>query len=185
LSPDDVEVVSRGGYDIIFDSSTGFTRYVVEPTHDAEPFHHFGAGCTTLSLVDEMDTIELRFEDLSCKLEVDAWELMWYIVTEEFVTFDVWLSTDGIANICESVASGDPDQPGVSAPPYDIYHIPCGQRRNASCWEFDICPDTSYGWIDDSSDDLIDDDTYMDWYGWGVSSGTTTPSYEWEVFFED
>jgi hypothetical protein len=73
--------VSRGGYDDLLGSlnPTHPLRFVIEPTHDAEPFHHFGPGCTTVHYVTESDIIELRTEDQSCKLEIDAWELIWYL----------------------------------------------------------------------------------------------------------
>jgi len=102
-------LVSRGGYDSLFDPSEEQTIFVIEPTHEAEPFHHFGQGCTRIFDVEDCDIIELRNEDQSCKLEIDGWEMLWYVpdLTENR-HFDVWLTRDGIANICLSVLAGIP-----------------------------------------------------------------------------
>lgn len=102
-------MVSRGGYDALWDPTPYPTIFVVEPTHEAEPWHHFGPGCTKLFGVNLDDIIELKNEDHSCKLEIDGWEMIWYVPDlEENFHFDVWLTRDGIANICLSVLAGTP-----------------------------------------------------------------------------
>jgi len=186
-------LVSRGGYDSLFDPSEEQTIFVIEPTHEAEPFHHFGPGCTKIFGLDECDIIELRNEDQSCKLEIDGWEMIWYLpdclpldeepfedCSNDNLHFDVWLTRDGIANICLSVFAGY-----VVENPFLSLYVSCGldglglfDEAPTYCWEWDICPDTSYGWVDETADELATDNSFIDWYGgWGLS-GEAIPSYE-------
>ena len=41
--------------------------------------HHFEEGCTIIKGLEEDEFITFQLEDKSCILEVDAWELLWYI----------------------------------------------------------------------------------------------------------
>ena len=82
--------------------------------------------------------------------------------------FDVWLSADGKANICENKWS----QRFAT-----VLDIECGDRPDAICWEWDICGN------DDphkSSDEQEADDAFLDWFGgWGnMGSTMAAPSYE-------
>jgi hypothetical protein len=73
-------------------------------------------------------------------------------------------------------------------------YVPCGidgvvDDEPTLCWEWDICPDTSYGWIDESPDELATDNSFIDWYGgWGLS-GEAIPTYDVDPgiaqFFEE
>lgn len=117
--------------------------------------------------VSNVEVVELRLaEDSSCTLEVDVWELLWYIDTTENVHFDVWLKTDGVANICENVNSGVNAMVGE-----------CGDKEDATCWEWDICPSESYfSFYDDDEDDDADD-AYLDWFFGSSFDGMGIGSY--------
>ena len=56
----------------------GSDHYVIEPTHEVLD-HHFEEGCTIIQGLEEEESITFQLEDKSCILEVDAWELLWYI----------------------------------------------------------------------------------------------------------
>ena len=75
--------------------------------------------------------------------------------------FDVWLTEDGQAAICESEDNTE-----------DGYILNCGKKAGGLCWEWDICSaqvdlfgDIGY---EEDLEELAEADSWLSWYGgWG------------------
>jgi hypothetical protein len=48
------------------------------------------------------------------------------------------------------------------------------------CWEWQLCPDTSYGWVDEDADELVTNESFLDWYGGWNFGVETIDSYDFD-----
>ena len=156
-------LISRDGYDLL-DGGDDCDRFIIYPTHDHE--HHYEEGCTQLVNTTEDETIEFRTKDDKCKLELDIWELSFYLdnwAANAIYKWDVWLTEDGTANICSS----DTDMTMRTA---------CGKTAGNTCWEFDVCPENDHNDIFDlieieEEPAIIDPyDSWTNWFGFSSSN---------------
>ena len=87
---DDI-LISRDGYDFL-DGGADIDLYRIYPTHSHA--HYYEEGCTQI-LTTEDETIEFRTNDEKCVLQVDIWELAYYLEEKTMFKWDIWLTEDG------------------------------------------------------------------------------------------
>lgn len=93
----------------------------------------------------------------------------------DFYSWDVWLTEDGVASVCEADPdTAIPDIGDLSNGGNALLVQNCGKTIGARCWEWNICPtsDTTFDLVDYddglTTEEQAEEDSWLQWYGgWG------------------